>query len=344
MRKLVSLLYVSSKIVFSLLIALQSVAVWSQTESGKLSQVTITGNELWTDGSPLRLCGVSLSDPDKLQRAGHWNLEYFQLAKSWGCNVVRLPIHTYTWRYRGEKDYLHLLDQGVEWARQTGMYVILDWHAIGNMAADAWPGFNYMTNKKETCRFWKTMARHFKGNTTVALFELFNEPEEEGAALTWSQWRPLMESLVDSIRAVDSNRLCAVAGMDWAYKLDSVVTHPIRRSGIAYVTHPYPMKREQPWVEMWQQDFGHVAAVYPVIATELGYVVKGERGEHVPCIGDETYGRAIMDFLKERGISYTIWCFDPDWAPALLEDYEGTPTPRQGAFFKNVLQNEITKK
>jgi hypothetical protein len=51
-----------------------------------------------------------------------------------------------------------------------------------------------------------------------------------------------------------------------------------------------------------------------------------------------------MDFLRERGISYTIWCFDPDWAPALLEDYEGTPTPRQGAFFKNVLQNEITKK
>jgi endoglucanase len=28
----------------------------------------------------------------------------------------------------------------------------------------------------ETFNFWRTMAAHFKGNHTVAFFELFNEP------------------------------------------------------------------------------------------------------------------------------------------------------------------------
>lgn len=328
------------KIVFSVLIAFLSVAVTAQTGSGQPVPLTIEGPRLMAGGQPLRLRGVSLSDPDKLQRAGHWCLEYFQLAKSWGCNVVRFPIHTYTWRYRGKDDYLQLLDSGVEWARQTGMYVILDWHAIGNMPANTWPGFNYMTNQKETCDFWKTMAAHFKGNNTVALFELFNEPEEEHAPLSWTQWRPVMETIVDSIRAIDASRLCAVAGMDWAYRLDSVVSHPIRRPGIAYVTHPYPMKRQQPWEAQWYRDFGHVADTYPVIATEMGFVVKGERGEHVPCIGDEAYGEAIIQFFRQHGISYTVWCFDPDWAPALLDDYHGTPQPRQGVFFRDALRKE----
>ena len=63
----------------------------------------------------------------------------------------------------------------------------------------------------------------------------------------------------------------------------------------------------------------------------------GERGEHIPVIGDETYGKAIIDYFDKKGVSYTIWCFDPDWAPTLIKDYKFTPS-RQGVFFKKVLQ------
>lgn len=333
------------RIICYFMLAFLSVPAMAQKKCDKcnclneLPQIGITGKDFVCEGKTIRLKGVSMSDPDKLERAGHWNLDYFRLAKSWGCNVVRLPIHTYTWRYRGKKEYTAMLDQGVEWARQTGMYVILDWHAIGNLHSDAWPHFNYMTDKKETAEFWKEMALHYKGNTTVCLFELFNEPENEKKPLTWNDWREYSEQLIDTIRAYDNERLCAVAGMNWAYNLNEVVANPVKREGVCYVTHPYPKGHKQPWEPQWTGDWGHVADHYPVIATELGFVIKGERGEHDPVIGDETYGKAIMDYLRQHGISYTIWCLDPDWSPAMLDDYDGTPSPRQGVFFKNAILN-----
>jgi endoglucanase len=307
-------------------------------KSKVLPKVEIEGNHFTTEGKTIRLRGVSISDPDKLQRAGHWNIDYLKIAKDWGSNIVRIPVHTYTWRYHGADAYLKMLDEGVDWAKQLGMYVIIDWHAIGDLPFAAWPGFNYMTDWKETCNFWHTMANHYKGNSTVALFELFNEPESEGKPLTWNIWRGYMEQLVDTIRSIDKDRLCAVGGMNWAYELNQVIDNPVKRPGIAYVTHPYPNKRNEPWEGQWEKDFGHVAKTYPVIATELGFVVKGDKGEHVPCISDEHYGRKIIDFMKARGISYTVWCLDPSWAPALLKDFKGTPSDRQGVFFKNELQ------
>ncbi len=307
-----------------------------------LSTLKVTKNVFTNEqGDTVRLTGVSFSDPDKLERDGHWDLEYFQEAKNWGCNVVRFPIHTYTWRYRGAKEYLELLDKGVEWATQTGMYVIIDWHAIGNLPADKYPGFNYSTSWKEIVKFWQTIAEKYKGNSTVAFYELFNEPTEQNAPLSWEVWRPVMDSLITEINKVDDQKIYLVAGMDWAYLLDEVIDNPVNHRNVAYVTHPYPQKREQPWEPQWEADFGKVAEHYPIVATEFGFVIAGERGEHNPVVGDETYGEAIIDYFDKKGISYTVWCFDPHWSPAMLDDYNFTPSPRQGTFFKKVLQRNL---
>ena len=165
-------------------------------------------------GKIVRLCGVSFSDPDKLKKENQWNLRYFEEARRWGCNVIRLPIHPYTWRYRGVEDYLKILDQGVEWARQTNMYVIIDWHAIGNLPENVYPHFNYATNWAETINFWKIIAEHYKGNSTVAFYELFNEPCDQGKPLSWDAWQPLMEQLIDSINMIDDQKVYLVAGMN----------------------------------------------------------------------------------------------------------------------------------
>jgi hypothetical protein len=112
---------------------------------------------------------------------------------------------------------------------------------------------------------------------------------------------------------------------------------PIDRPAVAYVTHPYPQKRQPPWEEKWERDWGFVAERYPVFATELGFVGAGERGAHVPTIGDESYGEAIVDFFERHGISWTAWVFDPNWAPMLFEDWSFEPT-RQGRFFREKLR------
>jgi endoglucanase len=76
--------------------------------------------------------------------------------------------------------------------------------------------------------------------------------------------------------------------------------------------------------------------VDPVILTEIGFALPEEKGVHIPVHGDETYGKALVDYTAEKGISWVVWCFDPDWSPYMYTDWDYTPT-RQGAFFKKVM-------
>ena len=86
---------------------------------GQLSRVTVKGNQFVTeDGKPIVFRGLAASDPDKLARDRHWNRHYFEAAKSWGANIVRLPVQPSAWRSQGKEDYLKLLDQGVGWAKE----------------------------------------------------------------------------------------------------------------------------------------------------------------------------------------------------------------------------------
>ena len=166
-------------LVYLLIFLVHCVDVFAQ-----LPKISVQGNKfVKEDGSLTVFRGVNSSDPGKLDGDGHWNLEYFQEAKSWGANIIRFPVHPVQWRSYGEKAYLALLDQGVRWAKEVGMHVIIDWHSIGNLRTGLYQNDMYDTDLKETYRFWRIMARHFKGNNTVAFFELYNEPTLYNGAL-----------------------------------------------------------------------------------------------------------------------------------------------------------------
>jgi endoglucanase len=310
---------------------------------GQLSGVSVKGNHFVTaDGKPIVFRGLDTSDPDKLEKNGHWNKEYFQKAKAWGANLVRFPVHPPTWRERGKEGYLKLLDQGVGWAQEQGMYVIIDWHCIGNL----WSGIYqdaklYDTTRQETTEFWIIMAKHYAENNAVAFFELFNEPAVGGKLgdCSWARWKDLMEKLIATIRTNGGTAVPLVAGFNWAYDLTPVANAPIQADGIGYVSHPYPMKRPAPWEAQWTLDWGFVATKYPVFLTEVGFCAVDDRQAHVPVIGDETYGDALTAYCAKRGISYAVWCFDPEWAPTLIEDWSFQPT-RQGQYFKQAWQKK----
>ena len=86
--------------------------------------------------------------------------------------------------------------------------------------------------------------------------------------------------------------------------------------------------------------WGFVAERAPMIATEIGWANENEHGAHVPTINnDHTYGPNIVDYLSSKGISWTVWAFDPEWAPTMIKNWDFEPT-EQGAFFKKVLQGK----
>lgn len=306
----------------------------------ELPLIRVHGNHFITpDSQTFVFKGLNTSDPENLMNAQHWNQAYFNTMKSWGANIVRFPVHPSKWRKLGKTQYLQLLDDGVKMAREAGLYVIIDWHSIGNLRTEMYQDDTYDTTQKETFDFWRTMAKHYTGNTTVAFFELFNEPTTYNGQLgtcTWEDWKKLMEEIIGIIRANGGTAVPLVAGFNWAYDLTPIAAQPIEAEGIAYVSHPYPMKRSQPWAEQWESDWGFVQEKYPVILTEIGFCGAEEAGAHIPVISDESYGDAITQYCEQKGISWVVWVFDPQWAPRLFTDWNYTPT-RHGVYFKKAL-------
>lgn len=308
--------------------------------SKRLLPVRVQGNQFVTEaGAPLIFEGVSIADPDLLVREGHWQRGLFEAVASWGANIVRLPVHPAAFRGLGRDEYFKLLDQAVIWATELGLYLIVDWHSIGNLSSGLFQHPMYDTSQQETNEFWRSIAFRYQGVPTVALYELFNEPTTFNGklgAISWEEWRNINEALIDIIYAHNKAAIPLVAGFDWAYDLAPVAKAPVRRSGVAYVSHPYPQKTARPFEKKWDQTFGFVAAKYPLITTEIGYMAPDARGAHIPVKDDGSYGPFVTDYLGKRGASWVAWCFDPDWAPPLIADWNYTPTAA-GAHFRKVM-------
>ncbi len=140
-----------------------------------MSRLKVTGNKFVNEANQsIILKGYSSSDPDKLVYSGHWNKPYFEEIKAWGANIVRFPVHPAAWRKHGKSNYQLLLDQGIQYAKEVGLYVIIDWHSIGNLKSELFQADGYETTMIETFEFWRAMAIRYKDNPTVAFFELFN--------------------------------------------------------------------------------------------------------------------------------------------------------------------------
>jgi endoglucanase len=308
-----------------------------------VSALHVEGNRFIDErGQTVVLQGVNISDPDKLDKNGRWSKAHFEAVKSWGARVVRVPVHPVAWKGRGPVEYFKLLDQAATWASELGLYLIVEWHAIGNLETGLFQHPMHETTKAETYQFWRGIAFRYGNVPAVAFYELFNEPTDYRGQLgriSWQQWKAINEEIIGVIRANGGNGIPLVGGFDWAYELRSVKEAPIEARGIGYVSHPYPMKAEQPWEANWERDFGYVADTYPVFATEIGFMAASDPGAHVPVMADEEYGRRVTAYFAKKGISWTAWCFDPDWPPQLISDWKYTPT-REGAFFRDVMRRQ----
>jgi len=321
--------------------------------AAKMPLISVKGNRFVDpDGKPVLFRGLAISDPDKLEMQGHWNRDHFVKVKEMGTTLLRIPVHPVAWRERGGVEYIKLLDQAVEWATDLGMYIMIDWHSIGNMTTGVYQDPMYDTTKEETFGFWRAMSRRYGRHNTVAFFELFNEPAAFGR-VSWDAWKTIVEDEIAVIRANTQQSIPLVAGFDWAYDLTPLRLNPIAAEVIGYTVHPYANKRTQPWEPKWEEDFGFAAARYPLIATEFGgFAAPGTPIPTTPAAAPArpggfgnsatlaAYGPAIIKYLESKNIGWTVWCFDPEWGPTLIRDWNYTLNP-SGEFAKAAMHGEI---
>lgn len=320
---------------------------FDKTRLQKQDTIKVEGNRFVDpSGNTFLFKGMNIASPDKLLLQGQWKKALFEELSDWGVNTIRIPIHPIGWREASKIEYIKLIDQAVLWANQLNLYLIIDWHSIGYLPDELFQHPMYATTEGETLQFWQLIANRYRDVPTIAVYELFNEPTDIGGkagTADWSEWKAFNEKVIDVIYAHDKNVIPLVAGFNWAYELLEVLDEPIARDGVAYVSHPYPQKEQvshrnkESLYPLWDEKFGHVAKVYPIIATELGWVQADGYGAHIPVIDDGSYGPLIIDYMHERGISWTGWVFDPEWSPTMINNWDYAPS-EQGAFFKSVLQ------
>ena len=117
-----------------LLICISFIAAISCSQPAQKSWVKVEGNRfIDPQGNELVFRGLCFSDPVKLVYEGQWTERYFAEAADWGSNVVRFAVHPTNLNRMGWDATFEAMDQGIEWAKKHGMYVIMDWHSIGNL-------------------------------------------------------------------------------------------------------------------------------------------------------------------------------------------------------------------
>lgn len=267
-------------------------------------------------GNTVRLRGLMPADPAVLRdKDRHGRAFYAELAGH-GAKAVRVPVHPDEWVT--DSDYLwRYLDPIVTWAGELGLYVIIDWHYIGNPVTGE--GHNMPDIDRDPMElsreFWELTADFFRTAPHV-IFELYNEP----ASITAESWRGAAVELLGTVRDQGAEQLVIVGGIDYSRDLSWVLENPIADDAIAYATHIYPAHA----AALWDHWFGRVAAEYPVLVTEWGFMQPGEQSaaaeaEAPYLVGTaEGYGRRFMDYVDERGIGWIACWYDDEWLPPMF--------------------------
>ena len=161
------------------------------------------------------------------------NKEAFQTFRDeWGANLIRIAMYTGEsggYCQDGDKEKLKkLVSDGVDYATELGMYVIIDWHILSDN--------NPQTNKDEAIPFFDEMSAKYADYDNV-LYEICNEPN---GGTEWGDIKSYAEEVIPVIRANDKDAIIIVGTPTWSQDVEIAADDPITgQENIAYTVHFY---------------------------------------------------------------------------------------------------------
>ena len=138
----------------------------------------------------------------------------FQRVADMGMNVIRFELD-YRFFEDDASPYVYQqqgwdwLDQEIGYAKQYGVYLILDMQ-IPHGDVQLGPGnalWSDLELQNRLKALWRAIAERYKDEPIVAAYDLVNEPYPTNGH---HQWATLAQELVDEIRSVDTNHLIIV--------------------------------------------------------------------------------------------------------------------------------------
>lgn len=214
------------------------------------------------------------------------------LRDSWGINCIRLAV--YTEEYNGycsggnQKKLRGLVDKGVKYATELGMYVIIDWHILSDG--------NPNRHKKQALSFFKYMAKKYKKHKNV-IYEICNEPN---GGTQWKDIKSYAKSVIKTIRSYDKKNIILVGTPKWSQDVDVVAKSPIKGySNLMYTFHFYAATHKASYRAKVENA---LKKKLPVFVSEFGISESSGNGK----INKSEAGKWIK-FLKKKKISYVCW-------------------------------------
>jgi endoglucanase len=320
--------------------------------------LSVQGTRFYSQGRAVTLVGVNYSVFEhSCTGDGHFAPVDYLAMKSWGANVVRIPLSSEFWANAGGAcpAYHQTVREAIANARAAGLFVIVDlqWNAPFDLPGDRTRGGVQcqMPDTGKDVTFWRDFAALYRDDTGV-LFDLFGEPYD----ISWSTWlnggwvtngcdiigsQPLqmqiepgsyraigMRDLVATIRALAPQNVIIIPGLTWGYDLSGIAQgFALQGTNLVYDTHPFNFDNKQP--SDWPSAFGSTAQRYPVMASEFGSYDCGT-----------AYIAQVISYFNANHISWLAWTWSPGSCsgPSLLADWSGAPSVPYGSYIKQQMQ------
>ncbi len=244
-----------------------------------------------SDGSFVQLKGISTHGlawfPDYV------NEECFsQFKTQWDMNVIRLAL--YTAEYNGccsggdQNQLKTLVHNGVRYATNQDMYVIIDWHILSDS--------NPNQHIDEAIAFFDEMSRTYAGHNNV-LYEICNEPN---GGTSWDDIKAYAGTIIDIIRKNDKDGVIIVGTPGWSQYVDEAARDPITGfDNIMYSLHFYAATHKE---DLRNRMVSAIQAGLPIFVTEYGICDASGNGEI-----DTVQARQWIDLMDQNHISYVAW-------------------------------------
>lgn len=231
----------------------------------------------------------------------------FDRLRELGLNCLRVP---FLYELLDEPDGFSWLDKALDWARQRGMYVILDLHgAPGRQSKDHHTGeegvnrlFRSEASIQQTEAVWRRIAARYRNRPEVAAYDLLNEPM---GAPNNKRLYDVYDRLYRAVRAEDPRRLIIIED---GYRGIQHMPIPAERDwqNVVLSVHSYKFDAKS------EQD--HHRHLQWLVST----VEQAQRERNAPFyLGEfnlEPHGKpatmaAFLKALEERRWSWTIWTY-----------------------------------
>lgn len=213
------------------------------------------------------------------------------LRDDWNTNCIRLAMYTAEYGgycAGGDKEQLkQLVKDGVSYATELGMYVIVDWHILSDCDPNQ--------NKDEAIAFFREMAEVFADNDNV-LYEICNEPN---GGTSWDSIKSYAEEVIPVIRAQKPDAVILVGTPTWSQKIDKAAASPLDDSNVMYTLHFYAGTHKD---DLRNRLETCVQNGLPVFVSEFGMCDASGNGAN-----DFVSTTKWLDLLNKYQISFCCW-------------------------------------